>query len=123
MVQKMKTRTRLLVVFLLFVGIIIAPSLPTAVRGRPREKYGLTLKGGGVPSSRFEWAIIRLCHRLHIRTKFDEEFDEALQEANDMVEEAKESVRQAEQKQEQYRKWIEMLESERNQKQESPVGP
>ena len=117
----MKIRTRILVVFLLFVGIILAPSLPTAVR--PREKYGLTLKGGGTPPSRFEWAVIRVCHRLHIRTKFDEELDEAVQEAKDMVEQSEERVRQAEQEQEQLRKWIDMLESQGNQKQGSKADP
>jgi predicted ribosome quality control (RQC) complex YloA/Tae2 family protein len=90
----------------------------------PREKYGLTLNGGGTPPSRFEWVLIDLCHRLHIRTKFDEELDEAIQEVKELKEQSEERVRRVEREQEEMQRLIEMHERalEEDEKKDSQKG-
>jgi len=99
----MRTRTRILILFLLFVGIILCTSVDTST---PKEKYGFR----GRPPSRLELLLIRLCHRLHIRTKFDDEFDEEMeqlkQQEEALVRHAKQEQEQSQKQLEQFQKWI-----------------
>jgi len=91
------------VIFFLFVGIslVISKILTTAQR---RERYGLLIKGGGRPPSYLEEILIDICHVLHIRTGWDEEIDEAMREAEELMEQSIELQKFYAQEQEKIRK-------------------
>lgn len=103
----MRRLSRILVIFLLLVLVGVVLALKALIPAHPRDKYGLTIKGGGTPPSRCEFVLIDLCHVLHIRTEFDEEIDEAKKEARELMEQSEERARLCEQEQEKVRKSIE----------------